>query len=191
MARTRKNPPAAVVEAPPLDFTQLASNVRVDTMQGGASRRAYNPFTDILRESYLKDDAGENGVRAVDVQGSQVRALVRQLRNAAEQLANEDIGLRLKFTFQNDEGREIEIGALPQVPEDSRPVTVKFLGRPRKVYLTDEQREEARARGFTLPAADGEEAKIDTARYLAWVREAEEAEESENGEDYDTESDDE
>jgi hypothetical protein len=95
-------------------------------------------------------------------------------------LANEDIGIRIRYAFQDDEGIEVEISRVRDVPEDDRPVLVKFLGRPRKIYLTDEQKAEALAHGFVL--GEGDKQKIDTSRYLAWVREAEE-EDDENGDD--------
>jgi hypothetical protein len=178
MARTRKDAPTAVKDAPPLDFEALAGTV-IESKMIRAPKLVYNPFTNIVRESYLQDDAGENGVKAVEVPGFQVRALDRRLRAAAEQLANEDIGIRIRFAFTDDEGIEVETARVREVPEDDRPVLVKFLGRPRKTYLTDEQKAEALAHGFVI--GEGEKQKVDTSRYLAWVREAEE--DDENGDD--------
>lgn len=179
MARTRKNAPTAVTEAPPIDFEALAGTVQ-ETKMVRTVKLAYNPFTAILRESYLQDDAGENGVKGVEVPGFQVRALERRLRAAAEQLANEDIGIRIRYAFIDDEEVPQEITRVREVPEDDRPVLVKFLGRPRKVYLSDEQKAEATAHGFVI--GEGDSQKIDTSRYLAWVREAEE-DDDENGDD--------
>lgn len=178
MARTRKDAPTAVTEAAPLDFEALAATVQESKMVRTA-KLAYNPFTALVRESYLQDDAGENGVKAVEVPGFQVRSLERRLRAAAEQLANSDIGIRIRYAYTDDEGVAQEITRVRDVPEDDRPVLVKFLGRPRKVYLSDEQKAEALEHGFVL--GDGEGRKIDTSRYLAWVREAEE--DDENGDD--------
>jgi hypothetical protein len=178
MARTRKDAPTAVKDAPELDFEALASSV-VESKMVRAPKIVYNPFTNILRESYLQDDAGENGVKAIEVPGFQVRTLERRLRAAAEQLANEDIGIRIRYAYTNDEGIAEEIARVREVPEDDRPVLVKFLGRPRKIYLTDEQKAEALEHGFVI--GEGENQKVDTSRYLAWVREAEE--DDENGDD--------
>ena len=178
MARTRKDAPNAVKQAAPLDLEALAGSV-VESKMVRPVVVVYNPFTNILRESYLQDDAGENGVKAVEVPGFQVRALERRLRAAAEQLANEDIGIRIRYAYTDDEGMEIEITRVRDVPEDDRPVLVKFLGRPRKIYLSDEQKAEALEHNFVI--GEGESQKIDTSKYLAWVREAEEGDE--NGED--------
>lgn len=179
MARTRKNTPPAVAEAPELDFEALAGSVQESKMVRTV-KYVYNPFTNLVRESYLQDDAGENGVKAVEVPGYQVRALERRLRAAAEQLANEDIGIRIRYAYTDDEGVAQEISRVRDVPEDGRPVLVKFLGRPRKIYLSDDQKTEATAHGFVI--GEGDSQKIDTARYLAWVREAEEDDE-ENGDE--------
>ena len=189
MARTRKDAPETVKNAPPLDLASLASVVREEKVQAGGSRWANNPFVPLLRESFILDDGGENGWKGLDVAGSQVRELVAALRNAANQLANDEIGIRLRFAFDNDEGVPVEQGNLlpdvknnkPGVPEDDRLVTVKFLGRPRKVYLTDEQKAEARAHGFVIGEGDGQ--KIDTARYLTWVQEAESQDEADESQD--------
>ena len=180
MARTRKDAPTAVKDAPPIDFEALAGTVQESKMVR-AVKLAYNPFTSILRESYLQDDAGENGVKAVEVPGFQVRALERRLRAAAEQLANEDIGIRIRYAYTDDEGVAQEITKVRDVPEDNRPVAVKFLGRPRKIYLSDEQKAEALEHGFVIGEADSQ--KIDTSRYLAWVREAVEEDDDENGDE--------
>lgn len=179
MARTRKDAPTAVKDAAPIDFEALAGTVTESKMVRTV-KLAYNPFTNILRESYLQDDAGENGVKAVDVAGFQVRALERRLRAAAEQLANEDIGIRIRYMFTDDEGVVQEISRVRDVPEDDRAVTVKWLGRPRKIYLSDEQKAEALEHGFVI--GEGDSQKVDTSRYLAWVREAEE-DDDENGDD--------
>lgn len=178
-------------KAAPLDVASLATSVREDKMLAGAARK-YNPFVEILRESYIADDAGENGTRAIDVTGAQVGEAVKILRNAGEQLAEEGIGIRLRFAFQNDEGRLVEIGDVKRVPTGDVPVTVKFLGRPRKVYLTDEQRNDAISRGFTIevpvvengqPVLDENgqqkvDVRPDTAAYLKWLDEEDQANES-------------
>lgn len=179
MARKRKDAPTAVQDAPPIDFEALAGTVQESKMIRTV-KLAYNPFTNLVRESYLQDDAGENGVKAVEVPGFQVRALERRLRAAAEQLANEDIGIRIRYAYTDDEEVAQEITRVRDVPEDDRPVLVKFLGRPRKVYLTDEQKAEALEHGFVI--GEGDAQKVDTSRYLAWVREAEE-DDDENGDD--------
>lgn len=179
MARPRKNAPATVTEAPTVDLASLAADVREDKLTSPGSKRwAGNPFVEILRESYLQDNAGENGVKSTpEVMASQVKGQVLPaLRNAAEQLANDDIGIRIKFYYSNDEGVTVETGNLAQfvkdTHEDERPVRVKFLGRPKKIYLTDDQKTEAIEHGFTL--GEGDKMRVDTARYLQWVSEAQE-----------------
>lgn len=180
MARTRKDAPESVLNAPPVNLAILAETVREEKVSAGGTRWINNPFVALLRESYLLDDGGENGWKGFDVQGAQVRQVVAALRNAANQLANDEIGIRLRYSFVNDEGVQTEQGNLhadeknarPAVPEDDRKVTVKFLGRPRKIYLSDEQKAEAREHGFII-GEPGDESKIDTARYLQWVQEAE------------------
>lgn len=187
MARTRKNAPETVAEAPAVDLFALASGVTEDKLTtAGSSKWKDNPFVGILRESYMLNDAGENGVKSTpEVMASQVKGYVLPaLRNAGEQLANEDIGIRIKFVYTDNNGDPQEHGNLDRfvkdTGEDNRPVRVKFLGRPKKIYLTDEQKTEAIEHGFVLrgkddaPLTDAEGAyKVDTARYLQWVSEAE------------------
>ena len=176
MARRPKNPVATTLG--PADFASLAETVREDNMATGGSRFANNPFVPLLRQSYEFDQVGKNGVKALDITGAQVAEVVVALRNAAIQLANEEIGIRIRYRFVQDDGTTVEIGNEKSVPKDERPVTVKFLGRPKKIYLTDAEKAEAVEHGFVI--GEGDKARPDTARYLAWKDEANEPDESED-----------
>ena len=137
MANTRKNAPAAVTTAPPIDFASLAANVTTATITTGGGRFANNPFVPLLRASYDADQAGDNGWRQNVVPGYHVRELVAALRNAQMQLAGDEIGLRLRYAYTVErDGADVAVenGRLDDVPEDDRSVNVMFLGRPRKVY---------------------------------------------------------
>jgi hypothetical protein len=193
MARTRKNAPEAVKAAPAVDFFALAAGVTEDKLvTAGSTKWKDNPFVAILRESYIQDNAGENGVKSTpEVMASQVkRYVLPALRNAAEQLANEDIGIRIKFIYADNDGVVQETGNLAQfvkdTGEDERPVRVKFLGRPKKIYLSDEQKEEAIAHGFVQKDKEGkafEPTRIDTAAYLQWASEADDEDDDSVDED--------
>lgn len=134
MARTRVDPPQEVLNAPPLDLEGLAATAAETTVRAGGGRFINNPFIPILRESYKIDQEGGNGWRVNRVTGAQVREFVSALRNAAQQLAEDDIGIRIRYAFRTNDDEVLEIGNVKEVPEDSRAVDVKFTGRPRKVY---------------------------------------------------------
>lgn len=201
MARTPKN--ASTASAPAVDLADLAGKVTEDTMTTPGSKRWIgNPFVALLRESFLQDDAGENGVKSTpEVQAAQVkRQVLPALRNAAEQLANDDIGIRIKFYYVNDAGEVVETGNLgkfvKETHEDARAVRVKFLGRPKKVYLSDEQKAEAISRKFLQTDREGtpfEPPRIDTAAYLQWVSagrpENDDEDDADNGDLDDTDDD--
>jgi hypothetical protein len=137
MARTRTDAPQEVIDAPPLNLDELATSAVETTVHSGGGRFLNNPFIPILRESYKIDSEGGNGWRANRVTGAQVREFVSALRNAAQQLADDDIGIRIKYEFRNDENEVVELGNVKLVPEDARAVNVKYIGRPRKVYARD------------------------------------------------------
>ena len=134
MARTRKDAPQTVTAAPTFDFAAAAGNVRESAPTAGGGRFVNNPFVPVLRESFIADDAGENGWREVPVPGYHVRDMVSALRNATQQLAEEGIGVRIRYAYSDDGEPVKEHGDVKRVPEDDREVLVKFLGRPRKEY---------------------------------------------------------
>lgn len=150
MARTRSNTPAAVKNAAPIDLAALAQDTRVSKPTTGGSRFANNPFVAILRDSFNADESGENGWRENTMAGYHVFDFTAALRHATTVLADEGIGVRIRYSFVDDEGRTVEQGNLRDVtekdsdtvvkygvPEDDRDVTVKYTGRRRKVYGAD------------------------------------------------------
>lgn len=178
MARNRTNAPDAVRDAPELDLSALAeASVTVRPRMGGG-RFANNPFIPRVRASYDAALAGQNGWRGNTVPGFSARELAAALRHAGTALQDDGIGVRIRFEFTNDEGSIVEHGNVKEVPEDGRPVTVKYLGNRRRVYLTEEQTADAIAReyfmryktgdnkGEVMTDADGNP-RIDTAAYLA------------------------
>lgn len=145
--RTRQNPPAAVLAAEPLDFATLAESAERTRIRTGSTKYGgpKNPFIPLVRTSYEEDTAKKgSGWRANMVKGSQVREFVKCLREAAEWLAEEEIGIRFKFRFRGDDGEMVEQGNLIKthnkktgvtregVPEDDRNVEVKYTGRTRR-----------------------------------------------------------
>jgi hypothetical protein len=145
--RTRQNPPAAVLAAEPLDFATLAeeaerTQVRTGSVKYGGPK---NPYLPLIRDSYNEDtEKRGSGWRRNIVTGAQTRELVNCLREAAEWLTDEGIGIRFKYRFRNDAGDVVEQGNLrdtknkktnvirPGVPEDERTVEVKYTGRTRR-----------------------------------------------------------
>jgi hypothetical protein len=142
MPRTRTDAPQEVLDAPALDLAELAATAQEATIRAGGGRFANNPFKPILEESYKIDQDGGNGWKVNRVTGAQVREFVSVLRNAAQQLAEKEIGIRIRYEFRNDEGEIVEIGNVKLVPEDERAVNVKYTGRPRKVYGRDAAEDE-------------------------------------------------
>ena len=134
MPRVRTDAPQEVIDAPALDLSELANSAAETTVRAGGGRFANNPFVPLLQESYKIDQEGGNGWKFNRVTGAQVRELVSALRNAAQQLADEEIGIRIRYEFRTDENVVSELGNVKLVPEDARPVNVKYIGRPRKVY---------------------------------------------------------
>lgn len=178
MARNRANAPAAVKDAPALDLSALAeASVTVRPRMGGG-RFANNPFIPRVRASYDAAVAGQNGWRGNTVPGFSARELAAALRHAGTALQDDGIGVRIRFEYTDDEGTIVEHGNVKEVPEDDRPVTVKYLGNRRRVYLTEEQTADAIARGYFLRYKTGDNkgeimtdadgnSRIDTAAYLA------------------------
>jgi len=137
MPRVRTDAPQEVLDAPALDLADLASTAQETTVRAGGGRFANNPFVPILEESFKIDQDGGNGWRVNRVLGAQVREFVSALRNAAQQLAEKEIGIRIRYEFRGDDEEITEVGNVKLVPEDARPVNVKYTGRPRKVYGRD------------------------------------------------------
>jgi len=145
--RSRQNPPAAVLAAEPLDFASLAeeaerTQVRTGSVKYGGPK---NPYLELVRLSYQEDNEKRgSGWRRNVVTGAQTRELVNCLREAAEWLTDEGIGIRFKYRFRNDDGDVVEQGNLRKtenkktgvvrdgVPEDDRNVEVKYTGRTRR-----------------------------------------------------------
>jgi hypothetical protein len=145
--RTRQNPPPAVLAAEPLDFANLATIAERTRVRTGSTKYGgpKNPFIPLVRQSYEEDTAKKgSGWRANFIKGSQTRELVKALREAAEWLSDEEIGIRFKYRFRGDDGEMVEQGNLIKsenkktgvvrdgVPEDDRPVEVKYTGRTRR-----------------------------------------------------------
>lgn len=142
MARTRTDAPDAVIDAPALDFAALASSAVRTEIRSGKNRfgGVNNPFIPLVRESY-EEDTKEwgSGWRENSILGSQVRQMAAALRNAAQMLSDEGIGIRIKYEFRSDEdsewkGEVVEIGDARKVPEDERKVVIKYTGRTKKEY---------------------------------------------------------
>jgi hypothetical protein len=137
--------------APLLDLAALAESVEPTTVRTGRNRFGgiNNPYIPIVRETFEEDtkETG-SGWRKNRLPASQVREFAAAIRNATTFLADENIGLRIKYEFRTDEdgeynGRVIEIGDLSKVPTDDRPVDVKYTGRTKKQYgANDEEAEE-------------------------------------------------
>lgn len=205
MARTRsKNVPDAVKNAPPLDLSALASATVVTTPRTGGGRFANNPYVGLLRESYALNQAHKNGWRGNAVQGFHVRELNGALRHAGTVLADEGIGVRIRFEFTDDEGNVVPTGDVRSVPEDDRTVLVQFTGTRRRVYLDEDQVKDAIARGFVLKNREGEllldkddNPRVDTAAYLKAIRpepvngDEDEYDEDEDEDEYDEDEDEE
>lgn len=128
MARGRTDAPDTVKNAPAIDLGTLAGSVKPSRVTSS------NPFVPILRDSYKAAQAGENGWLENTVPGYHVRRFASALRNATQSLVTENIGVRIRYAFKMDDGTEVEKGDIKIVPEDERPVTVKFCGRTRKDY---------------------------------------------------------
>jgi hypothetical protein len=195
MARTRsKDVPEAVKNAPPLDLTALASTVVVTKPRTGGGRFANNPYVKIVRESYALTQSKRNGWGGNTVAGYHVRDFNSALRHAGTVLADEGIGVRIRFEFTNDAGEVVETGNVREVPEDDRFVLVKFTGTRRRIYLDEDQVKDALARGFVMKNREGEvltdkddNPRVDTAAYLAATQPQENGDE--NGDEYDDEYD--
>ncbi len=176
MARTRSQEslPEAVKNAPPLDLTALAASVVVTKPRTGGGRFANNPYVKVVRDSYALTKANRNGWVGNTIQGYHVRDFNSALRHAGNVLAEENIGVRIRFEYTNDEGAIVETGAVRDVPEDDRTVLVKFTGTRRRIYLDEDQVKDAIARGYVVRNKDDEiqtdkegNPRIDTAAYLA------------------------
>lgn len=170
MPRTRKS--TQVDDAPTLDLRALGDDTRESTMAiaglGTTGRFADNPFVDILRDSFHTDNGGGNGVRENQVVGSRVVDFVAALRNAGQQLAGEEIGVRIRYAFENDDNVQVEIGDVRKVPSDGRTVTVKYVGRPRRRYMTEGQRAQAIEMGFGVVNSDSDEVQVNRKAYWTW-----------------------
>lgn len=136
MARTRKVVPEAVKTAPPLNFDLMVEEVKETTVQLRPAQEGGMKLLPILRESFKLGEAGENPWRENRIEGRQVRQLGGAFRVASEILGKEEpaIGISIRYAFRNDEGEVVEIGNVRQVPEDERPVLVKYRGITRKDY---------------------------------------------------------
>lgn len=160
--RPRVNPPPAVLAAEPLDFATLAEQaeraiVRTGSVKYGGPK---NPFLPLVRQSYVEDTERKgSGWRSNMVTGAQTRELVKALREAAEWLSDEEIGIRFKYRFRNDDGDIVEQGNLIDtknkrtgvvrkgVPEDDRSVEVKYTGRTRRGAEVPEDEEDESGNG--------------------------------------------
>lgn len=135
----------------PLDLASLVETSQPTTVRTGRNRFGgeANPFIPIVRATFKEDtEVTGSGWRENRLAASQVREFAAALRNAATFLADEGIGVRIKFEFRSNEddpeqGRVIEIGDLKRVPDDDRPVVVKYTGRTRKEYTKGEDDTEA------------------------------------------------
>lgn len=160
--RTRKDPPPAVLAAEPLDFASLAEQAERTRVRTGSTKYGgpKNPFLPLVRQSYVEDTEKKgSGWRANFITGAQTRELVKALREAAEWLSDEEIGIRFKYRFRNDDGDMVEQGNLIDtknkktgairkgVPEDDRPVEVKYTGRRRRGAEEPEDEEDESGTG--------------------------------------------
>lgn len=136
-----------VANAPKLDLASLAEEARETTVRTGRNRFGGkdNPYIPIVRETFEEDtkETG-SGWRENTVPAFQVREFAAALRNAAQFLTDEGIGIRIKYEFRTDEdskfkGEVAEIGDLKEVPDDDRPVAVKYTGRTKKQYGTNDE----------------------------------------------------
>ncbi len=193
MARTRsKNVPDAVKNAPPLDLTALAASAVTTVPRTGGGRFANNPYVKLVRESYALNKARKNGWLGNTVQGYHVRDFNSALRHAGTAVADDGIGVRIRFEYTNDEGAVVTTGNVREVPEDDRAVLVQFTGTRRRIYLDEDQVRDAIARGFVLRNKDDEiqtdkegNPRVDTAAYLAATQPQVEV----NGDEYDEDED--
>jgi hypothetical protein len=160
--RPRQNPPPAVLAAEPLDFANLAEQAERTRVRTGSTKYGgpKNPFLPLVRQSYVEDTEKKgSGWRSNMVKGSQTRELVKALREAAEWLSDEEIGIRFKYRFRNDAGDIVEQGNLIDtknkktgviragVPEDERTVEVKYTGRTRRGAEAPEDEEDESGNG--------------------------------------------
>jgi|SRR6187455_1362490 hypothetical protein len=177
--RTRQNPPPAVLAAEPLDFARLAESAERTRVRTGSTKYGgpKNPFIPLVRQSYQEDTKKKgSGWRANFITGAQTREFVKALREAAEWLADEEIGIRFKYRFRNDAGDVVEQGNLIRtenkktgvvregVPEDDRNVEVKYTGRIRRgavVEDEDEEDESGNGNGEDLDEDEDEEGNED------------------------------
>lgn len=196
MARTRsKNVPDAVKNAPPLDLTALAASAVTTVPRTGGGRFANNPYVKLVRESYALNKARKNGWLGNTVQGYHVRDFNSALRHAGTVLADDGIGVRIRFEYTNDESAVVTTGNVREVPEDDRAVLVQFTGTRRRIYLDEEQVRDAIEGGYVMRNKDGEiltdkdgNPRVDTAAYLAATQPPVE---NGNGEDEEYDEDDE
>jgi hypothetical protein len=197
MARTRsKDVPEAVKNAPPLDLTALASSVVVTKPRTGGGRFGNNPYIKLIRDSYALTMSKRNGWGGNTVAGYHVRAFNGALRHAGTALADEGIGVRIRFEYTTNKGEVVETGNVREVPEDEREVLVKFTGTRRRIYLDEDQVKDAIERGFVLRNREGEllldkdeNPRVDTAAYLAATQPQENGEDEYEDEDEDTDVD--
>lgn len=164
--------PPDAIDAP-INFAELAANTKEGTLAGTT---VFNPFTELLRESYYLDQRRMNGEEHINpvkelppVLGYQAIPVARLLRRASAQLDAEEIGIRIRFSYVDDEDVIRETGATDEVPKDGRDVSIKFWGRPRRFSPNEKQKAEMREQGFVKMV--GDEERFDTAAYLDWVRE--------------------
>jgi hypothetical protein len=184
-------PKPAPNTGPALNLADLAAAAVPSTMD----RVPNNPFIGTLRESYEADTAGQNGIMELPpVRGDQVKRVIYALRSAADYLATEGIGLRLRYQWADDSGEVQEGTDDGAVPTDDRPVIVKYLGRTRKEYLTKAERQHAIELGLILRDEDGEPVlnskgdgpRADRDAYRAWQKQhAVASVEEDEGEEYD------
>lgn len=155
--RARQNPPPAVLAAEPLNLAELAETAERTRVRTGSTKYGgpKNPFIPLVRQSYQEDTEKKgSGWRANFITGAQTREFVKALREAAEWLAEEEIGIRFKYKFRNDAGDVVEQGNLIRtenkktgvvrdgVPEDDRHVEVKYTGRTRRGAVVEDEDEE-------------------------------------------------
>lgn len=115
-----------------------------------------NPFVDRVRDSFNAKKG-----RQVTVPGYHVKDVSFALRDAAEKLATESIGVRVVYSFG-----DTVTAKLKDVPVDTdTPVTVMYEGQERKRYLSADEKREAELMGFG--GSNGE--KVRTSDFLKWV----------------------
>jgi hypothetical protein len=131
--KSRETMAVTTTQAPPpaLDLAALAESASEDTIST-STRFDNNPFIEKIRDSYNLEQAGQNGVKGVTVQGNQVATVVPAIRNAGQQLAEDGIGVAIRYRYRNNINAEVETGDIANVPTDERPVRVKFVGKPKR-----------------------------------------------------------